>query len=232
MTNKILVIGATGPSGLCLLRELVHQKQDTIAYCRSPSKIPLDLSSSQYIQVMKGTLNDEGSLSAAIEQSRIVISLLGPSSIKQPKDTEFADYYRTIVCLMKNHNVQRILALGTTAIYQPEDQSSISRAIMSTMIKVVAGGAHYNIQAIQKFFEEKKSEVDFTVYRVGNLSGSSDDKAWEVDRSGDVYEGPVGGPGFTSGINRSVLAKWLVGVAMDASGKWVGRMPAVSNRGK
>lgn len=50
---KILVLGATGPAGLLLLRELLHRQHGIIAYVRNASKIPADLASSPLLQVSK-----------------------------------------------------------------------------------------------------------------------------------------------------------------------------------
>lgn len=55
----ILVLGATGPAGICLLRELVYRKHQVVVYARSPSKIPEDLTASPLIEVR---LQDRSSL--------------------------------------------------------------------------------------------------------------------------------------------------------------------------
>lgn len=49
--SHILVLGGTGPAGICLLRELLHRGHPTIAYTRNPAKIPDDLSSNPLLQV-------------------------------------------------------------------------------------------------------------------------------------------------------------------------------------
>ena len=104
---------------------------------------------------------------------------------------------------------------------------------MCTLIKVVASGAYYNILAIQDYFENMNdASIEWTVFRVGNLSGTGDLSAWLADRErGRAFEGPVGAPGFTLGINRSLLARWLVDVATANPSKWVRQMPAVSKSG-
>lgn len=51
--SKILVLGATGPAGICLLRELVYREHLTIVYARNPSKIPEDLASNPLLEVRK-----------------------------------------------------------------------------------------------------------------------------------------------------------------------------------
>lgn len=49
--DKVLVLGATGPAGIVLLRELLHREHATIAYVRTPSKIPQDLQNKPLLEV-------------------------------------------------------------------------------------------------------------------------------------------------------------------------------------
>jgi putative NADH-flavin reductase len=49
--DRILVLGATGPSGICLLRELLYRHHAAIAYVRNPSKIPSDLYDNPLLEV-------------------------------------------------------------------------------------------------------------------------------------------------------------------------------------
>uniref|UniRef100_A0A7S3K6N9 NAD(P)-binding domain-containing protein n=1 Tax=Aureoumbra lagunensis TaxID=44058 RepID=A0A7S3K6N9_9STRA len=230
-SENILVLGATGPSGIVLLRELLHRKLPVLAYCRTPSKIPEDISSDPLLEVVKGEMSQRDALSNAISKSRAIISLLGPTSAKLLSKTEFADYYRMIVPLMKEHGVSRILALGTISIYQPDDQSSISRALLRILVMGVANTAYHNILAIQEYFETLNDiSIDWIVFRVGLLSGSSDQSTWLANR-GEAFAGPVGAPGHASSMNRSVLAHWLADVATADPAVWVRQMPAISKAG-
>jgi putative NADH-flavin reductase len=54
--GKILVFGATGPAGICLLRELLHRNLPAIAYCRSPSKLPADLTPDSLLEVSRSAM--------------------------------------------------------------------------------------------------------------------------------------------------------------------------------
>lgn len=124
----------------------------------------------------------------------------------------------------------RLLALATNDIQQPHDRFSTSRAFTAALIRLVANGGYQNILAIQEYFETVKDpQVEWTVFRLGMLSGTSDAAAWSVDRTqGEAYAGPVGVAGYSAGVNRSVLAKWLVDESLTQSTKWAHEMPAVS----
>lgn len=61
--TKILVLGGTGPAGICLLRELVYRKHAIIVYARNPSKIPSDLATNPLIEVCAQERLDPGRLS-------------------------------------------------------------------------------------------------------------------------------------------------------------------------
>lgn len=50
-SSTVLVLGGTGPAGICLLRELLHRKHKVVVFARSPSKIPQDLTSNTLIEV-------------------------------------------------------------------------------------------------------------------------------------------------------------------------------------
>jgi hypothetical protein len=91
-----------------------------------------------------------------------------PYQHRQPKNTEYADYYRTIVGLMKEHDVRRIYAMGTIYIYQAQDHSSFIRFLGTWIVRIIAPGAYQNIIAIQKFFENEQTanDIEWTVYRV------------------------------------------------------------------
>jgi len=51
MPKKILVLGATGPTGLLILKKALEHGHAVTAYVRSPSKIPDDLKSNPNLTV-------------------------------------------------------------------------------------------------------------------------------------------------------------------------------------
>ena len=53
--SPVLVLGGTGPAGLCLLRELILAGCEAVVYARDPAKIPDDIASNGYIKVRMNT---------------------------------------------------------------------------------------------------------------------------------------------------------------------------------
>ncbi|KAK7417263.1 hypothetical protein QQX98_004697 [Neonectria punicea] len=76
-------------------------------------------------------------------------------------------------------------------------------------------------------FDNEAQGLDWTVFRIAQIPGESDEKSWKMDRAADgVYAGPVGGKGWNSSLKRAALAKWIVD--NTASEKWLSKMPALS----
>ncbi|RBQ98231.1 hypothetical protein VDGD_20125 [Verticillium dahliae] len=49
-SSTILIFGATGPAGICLLRESLFRKHATVAYVRNASKLPDDLTKNPLLE--------------------------------------------------------------------------------------------------------------------------------------------------------------------------------------
>ncbi|CEL02327.1 hypothetical protein ASPCAL03498 [Aspergillus calidoustus] len=231
--SKILVLGGTGPAGICLLRELVYRKHATIVYARNPSKIPEDLADHELIEVVKGEMNDLETLSAAIAQSYIVLSLLGPNILdKNMEPTLFADMYKSSVFpLMRQHGVKRIYAMGTISLYRPEDHWVLSRSVVVTFVRLFANRAYQNIINLAKVFDEDADGLDWTVFRIAMIPGNADEESWRRDREdGEAFAGPVGAKGWSISQTRAALARWLVDSVERGGDEWVGKMPAVCKK--
>ncbi|KAL4942107.1 hypothetical protein BDV06DRAFT_193126 [Aspergillus oleicola] len=230
--SKILVLGGTGPSGICLLRELVYRKHETIVYARNPSKIDEDLVANEYLEIIKGEMDDLELLSGAIARSRIIISLLGPSLTHKIPTTMFADIYKSSVFpLMREHGVRRILAMGTPSIPRPEDSWTFLSCVGIPLLRIIASHAYQNVRNIGDAFDQHADGLDWTVYRISAIPGNHDEESWRIDREdGETFVGWVGQNGWTMSQKRGALARWLVDAAEGGAEQWVGKMPAVSKK--
>lgn len=251
--THILVLGGTGPAGICLLRELLYREHPTVAYVRNPSKIPGDLSSNPLLQVcrsirglqlhrevlysrlmrpkiIEGEMSDIPKLSSAVAQSSVVISLLGPNSLRMTDPELFANFYQSSVFpLMREHSVKRILAMGTISIREPEDKPSWLRWLLVLVVRLLASVAYRNILNIAETFRNDAQDLDWTVFRIANIPGGSDEADWAKDREEcDAFVGYVGDAGWSLQQRRGSLARWLVDAVEGGADEWIGKLPAVS----
>ncbi|KAH8890439.1 NAD(P)-binding protein [Thozetella sp. PMI_491] len=227
--DKVLVLGATGPSGICLLRELLHRGHATIAYARTPSKIPEDLASNPLLEVIQGAMEDTEALSAAIAKSKIIVSLLGPNQFSAPMP--YPSYYSTIFKLMRDNGVKRILAMSTVSADVPEDKSQLLISFLVLAVRLLVPAGYRVMRDIAKVFKDEADGLDWTIYRLAFIPGGDDEASWKTDRQHTAHAGYVGDGKFKSWMKRAGLARWLVDCVEGEQTKWIGKLPAVSDLG-
>ncbi|KZL68292.1 NmrA family protein, partial [Colletotrichum tofieldiae] len=227
--RKVLVLGGTGPAGICLLRELVYRNHATIVFARSPAKVPVDLASNSLIEIIKGEVTDPTALSAAVARSSVVVSLLGPD-IKRDRKIDpwfFPNIYtKSVFPAMRQHGVKRILAMGTLTIKQPEDSWTVIQSAVGVLMPLLANNLYRTMINLAGVFEQEAQSLDWTIFRITGIPGESDEASWRRDREGQLFTGPIGGKGWTSSIKRSALARWLVDAVEGKADAWIGKMPA------
>lgn len=229
--SKVLVLGSTGPAGICVLRELLYRNHAVIAYARTPSKIPTSLSSNPHLTIIKGEMNDPKAFSSALKGCSAIISYLG-GDIKNPHSnpTMYTDMYRnTIIPAMREHGVKKILLMGTIAISRPEDSSILVRPLIMLYLRLKANAMYRDLITNTAMFEAEAGDLDWTIFRIAAIPGESDEESWSKGRQeGKLYVGPMGAKGWTMNTNRSLLARWLVDAVEGRAEEWVRMMPAVT----
>ncbi|KAM7212120.1 hypothetical protein V8F06_012483 [Rhypophila decipiens] len=234
--GKILVFGATGPAGICLLRELLFREHPIVVFARNPSKIPGDLTKNPLLETVKGELIDTDALSTALSlHPSAIISLLGPNSLSGIDPELYSNFYRSLFPLMRTHGIRRIFAMGTLSISDEADSFSLARSAMVAVVRTIANSAYRTVINISQVFAKEAGErIDWTVFRIAMIPGESDEASWKGDREdGEVFEGYVGEKGWSLSQKRGALARWLVDAVEDEKlkEKWIGKMPFVSRFG-
>lgn len=178
-------------------------------------------------------MTDSAALSTAMAKCSVVLSLLGPSIHDKNIDpTVLADIYKySIFPTMHQHGVRRILAMGTLSLKRPEDQWNFFHFIILIFMRLLASAIYRCIHNVAEVFEEEGSGLDWTIFRIAQIPGESDEASWKRDRKlGELFTGWVGEVEWSSSVARSGLARWLVDAVEGRAYGWVGKMPAVSWR--
>ncbi|KAK1447431.1 hypothetical protein CMEL01_09270 [Colletotrichum melonis] len=214
--KKVLVLGGTGPAGICLLRELVHRNHATILLARTPSKLPGDLVSNSLIEVIEGEMSDTKALDSAMARSSIVVSLLGPNiNDKHIDPSLYADIYRNYVFpAMKK--------------YGPEDHWTFFQTMVTIVMPLLNGAVYRNMHNLAHLFGKEGHDLDWTIFRIAQIPGESDETSWRQDRDLGLFTGWIGEKGWTSTLRRGALARWLVDGVEGKMDVWVHKMPGIS----
>ena len=104
---KILVIGATGLTGTHLLSLLTERGHEVTAFVRDPSKLSFK---HEKLKIAQGDARDLASLERAVQGQDVVMSALGPRTLKADDLQEV--FMRNLVAAMTKHNVKRLINLS------------------------------------------------------------------------------------------------------------------------
>ena len=110
---NILIFGASGKTGLELVRQGLLQEQQITAFVRNPEKIsPIKL---DRLKIVQGDVKDFNSVAAAVKNQDVVISALG---VSQPlkNDPVVIEGIRNIIKAMQEMKVNRLIYLSFIAV--------------------------------------------------------------------------------------------------------------------
>lgn len=105
---RILVVGATGPTGQQIVEQGLAQGHEVTALVRNPDKLEMQHNS---LQIMKGDILDSGSLETAVQQQQAVISSLGTKKISLEPVTLFSEGTKNLLQAMELHSVKRLICI-------------------------------------------------------------------------------------------------------------------------
>jgi len=182
------------------------------------------------LQIVHGELTDTAKLAAAVAQSAVIVSLLGPQVLRTPDPDVYAATYAALFPLMRAQaRPPRILAMSTVSVVDGGlDGWSLARALLVLLVRLVPG-AYRAVTGIAAAFVERADGLEWTVFRIGGIPGGADEASWRADREdGEAYAGGVGKKGWMLAQKRGALARWLVDQVENGQEGWVGKMPAVS----
>lgn len=207
---RIVVFGSTGKTGVHLLTQGLAKGHDMTAYVRDSRRLP---ALEREARVVTGEVDDETSISRALENADCVISALGSGNGTL---TKFA---KTIVPAMEARGPRRLISLVGAGVAEPGDPSSLGRTVMLTLMKVLAAGVikdatdHANIL--------RDSKLDWTLVRPPRLVNGTP--------TGKVVHAPTLKLGPSASITRADLAAFMLEIA--ELGTYAKRSPMVANVG-
>ena len=209
-TSTIAVFGASGRSGLPLLRELLRRGFAVRAQARTPSKIDLE---DPRLAIVQGDYTDADDVARVLEGVEAAVTLVG--HVKGSGPDVLATGMRNLVAAARRHGVRRVVQLtGAGVPYARDAPGFADKAIRFIMRAVVGAMLRDSIAATEVL---RGSGLEYTVVRGPRLT--------EAPAKGTRRVGYVGQIGTS--LTRADLAVFIADVLEQAL--HVGDEPAVSN---
>ncbi|PGH12095.1 hypothetical protein AJ79_04494 [Helicocarpus griseus UAMH5409] len=215
---KLLILGATGLVGGWTARKALEHGHQLTLYVRDENRVP-DGIKEKNVTIIQGSVEDQASLSMAIQGQDAILSSIGPSGWADVPG-QITRGYKLILDLMRQYNVRRILAMGTISTYDPQDKPSFYRSCLYWLIFLIARGAQKEMLGIERAFREDGDDLDWTLCRVGLLGNSKED-------GGVAEAGWVGDGAWSPLTERRDWANWMVQEVEKETPTWVREMPAI-----
>jgi len=215
----ILVLGATGAIGILLIREALAASHTVVVYARSPQKIPEDLVNHEDVTIIQGGLTDVETLKRALEGVHAVVSALGPAVSKgplHPSGTPIAKGYAVVVEAMKQQNVKRLIALGTSSNKDPHDKFDLEFWVLVNGVATFARTAYKDMVAIGETIRAS-GDLVWTLARVPILTSQ---------KKTEVVAGYVGDKKTKAWLSRAGYAAWVI-QELDKN-EWARESPLIS----
>ncbi|MBL8203286.1 MAG: SDR family oxidoreductase [Blastocatellia bacterium] len=117
---NLLIFGASGGTGRCLLEQALAQGHHVTAFARKPENVAVQHPS---LKVVQGDMLDYDSVATAMPGHDAVLSTLGVYLFK--KNTVLSDGTRNIIRAMEAHGVKRFVCETALGISDSRDQLSL-----------------------------------------------------------------------------------------------------------
>jgi nucleoside-diphosphate-sugar epimerase len=211
---RVILFGATGPTGLLTIEKLLQQNHEVVIYARDPSKVSFTHPNLSFVE---GELSNHSAIAKAIQGTDAVISILGPKG-KSTRDLPIAQGLKNIVAGMKQNYVKRIIATATPSAADPMDRFQFSFWCAVVMVKALMKSAYDEIVSISHTVRD--SELDWTLVRLPMLTDKPQAKMLHAGYTGD-------GTTNLFWLSRNDLARFLVAQLNDRS--FIQKAPLLSN---
>jgi putative NADH-flavin reductase len=190
---KLVVLGATGATGLEVVRHATERGHSVTAFVRAPDRLT---AVKKQIAVKNGNLLDSSQLAAAIEGHDAVISTFGPRLPVSKADANLLQRFATALTrAMERTGVRRVIVESVAFLFK---DSIIPPAYL--LGKLLFPSIVADSSAMERIFSE--SGVDWTMVRPPELTNKPYTGKYRV-REGHL-------PRFGFKISRSNVADFMI----------------------
>ncbi|CAF3888934.1 unnamed protein product [Rotaria sordida] len=165
--DKIVILGATGPSGLQLVQQALAQGYQVTALVRNPKK--LEHIENKNLQVIQCDIMNPMELAKHMTNHTAVLSALGYPGLSIWPITFYEDSIKSIVLAMRNANIKRFI--GITSTYSK--YQSIYPFMIRYLIRPIISRTLDSMFNMEQYLEKECQDLEYTIIRPPGLTNNS-----------------------------------------------------------
>src|SRR5690625_3458500 len=131
---KLIVFGATGNTGIQLVKELLLDGHEVTAIVRQPDKLDVSEVCDKHLEIKKGDVLNPSTLQKAMVGKDAVLSVLGVNHRKPT--TVYSEGIENIMNEMQNCGVKRLVCLSAETLKPKQEASLIERILITILWKI------------------------------------------------------------------------------------------------
>ncbi|WP_422935726.1 NAD(P)-dependent oxidoreductase [Sinomonas sp. P47F7] len=159
---KITVFGATGGTGLEVVRQAAAAGHDVTAVVRDPAR----LAPVPGVAVVRADVMDPASIAPALADAGAVVSALGNREIRRPS-TVCSGGVASIIAAMKGAGVRRLAVVSASGMVTDDVDDLLTRYVAKPILQRILA---YNFADLKRMEEiVRESGLDWTIVRPSRL---------------------------------------------------------------
>jgi putative NADH-flavin reductase len=210
---KLAIFGASGRTGVPLVKQALEQGHTIKALVRSPDKLKDALGEAAGLEIIQGDATNAADVAKTIDGCDVVLSAIGHSK-GSPKDVQ-TTATKHMVAAMRERGIKRIISLTGAGVSAPGDKPKIADRIFGFLLGLFAKDVLEDAKNHAEVL--RQSDRDYIIVRGPRLTDS--------EPKGDYYVGLIGKDSGTQ-IARADVAHFMLTQLEDDT--WLGRAPMVS----
>ena len=157
---KLVVFGATGKTGLEVVKGALAQGHEVSAFVREPSKISID---DDHLTLVTGDIFDLAAVAEAVKGQEAVVCSLGSNDLG--RTTVRSEGTANIIKAMKESDVQRLVVVSAMGVGESWSTLSLTNRLFFATVLRSARKDHEAQEAAVK-----ASDLDWTIVRPSGLT--------------------------------------------------------------
>jgi putative NADH-flavin reductase len=159
---KLLIVGATGGTGLCLVDQALAAGHQVTAFVREPAKLRTTHAN---LSVVKGDVLDAASMAGAVKDQEAVLCALGTRD-RSKTNVTVSQGTKNLLAAMKAHGVKRLIV--ETALGVGDSKAHAGFLVNSILVPLFLKAS--NLEKERQEAMVKESGLEWTIVRPGGLT--------------------------------------------------------------